>query len=91
MNNRQRSEEEQQAALKARIKQRVKDFLPAGFYQISVEEVACADQHCLTRTTVISICDEAGRCRNATIHAPLNRVTTKEIAPSIKTALSDKE
>lgn len=70
---------ENRAILAARIKQRVKEFLPEGQYIILVQEVPCADAACPTRATVISACDEQGNYQKWVIHAPMQLVTTKEI------------
>jgi len=70
---------EQQATLVARVKKRVKEFLPQGQYIILVQEVPCPDTGCPTRATVISICNEASEFTRLVIHAPLSMVTTKEV------------
>lgn len=70
---------DKQAVLSARIKQRVKEFLPEGQYLILVQEIPCADQGCPTRATLISVCDEMGAYRKWAIHAPMQLITTKEI------------
>jgi len=69
----------QQATLVARVKKRVKEFLPEGQYIILVQEVPCPDTACPMRATVISICNEAGEFTRLVIHAPLSMVTTKEV------------
>jgi len=70
---------ENQAVIAARIKQRVREFLPEGQYLILVQEIPCADHGCPTRATVISVCDEQGKNRRWGIHAPMSLVTFKEI------------
>lgn len=70
---------ENRAVLAARIKQRVKEYLPEGQYMIFVQEVPCGDTACPTRATVISVCDEQGSFQKWAIHAPMQLVTAKEI------------
>jgi hypothetical protein len=73
-----------EAVLKARIKQRVKETLPEGAFQVSIEEVACTEPGCPTRTTVISIVAEGQPTRRVLVHAPLSLVTIKEITHAIE-------
>lgn len=80
---------EERVILTARIRQRVREMLPAGWQIKQVTEVPCSDAGCPLRITRIDVTDPTGHDRSWSLHAPLSLVTAKEVAQLLEKHVSN--